>query len=520
MTIRIPGRLCRLVLGLCLAATASGTMAASALSPWVGTWGVAQLNNGNANYSGQTLREVVHTSIAGSSVRVQISNEFGDKPLTITDVHVALRSSGASTQPGTDRQLTFGGLPGVTIPVGQRISSDGIDFNVPALSDVTVSFYVTGDTNVITGHSFSNQDKYVADGDVSAATSIQAQTNGDYAFLANLDVQSTSAQGALVTFGASITDGFDSSYNANKRWPNDLATRFNNAGQQVGVVNMGISGNNLLQDGSGQSGVHRFARDVLSQPGVRWVIFSDDPINDLGSGNPQATFANLSNAISGLISQAHAQGIRFYCSTLTPFEGSSGWTADREVIREQLNNWVKSSASGCDGVIDQDTATHDPSAPTKYLPAYDAGDHLHPNDTGYQAIANAVNLALFTPATLPIIATPTGCGTIGTGEGIVPGQTVTSCDGGYVLNMQFDGNLVLYKSNGTPLWASNTVNQPAAQADLTADGNFVVLGALGNVLWQSGSGGQTAARLFVQGDGNTVIYNNDGPVWSTGTAGE
>jgi lysophospholipase L1-like esterase len=520
MIIRISGGFYRLALGLCLTLTASGVMAASVLSPWVGSWGVAQLNNGNANYNGKTLRQVVHTSIAGSAVRVQISNEFSDQPLSITDVHVALRSSGSATQAGSDRQLTFNGQPGVVVPVGQRVSSDGVDFNVPALSDVTVSFYINGNTNVVTGHSFSNQDKYVADGDVSAATSIQAQTNGDYAFLADLDVQSAAAQGTLVTFGASITDGYDSSYNANKRWPNDLATRFNSAGQQVGIVNMGISGNNLLQDGSGQSGVHRFARDVLSQPGVRWVIFSDDPINDLGSGNPQATFANLSSAIEGLIEQAHAQGIRFYCSTLTPFEGSSGWTADREVIREQLNDWVKSGASGCDGVIDQDTATHDPSAPTRYLPAYDAGDHLHPNDTGYQAIANAVNLALFTPVTLPIVATPTGCGTIGTGEGIVPGQTVTSCDGGYVLNMQLDGNLVLYKSNGTPLWASNTVNQPAAQADLTADGNFVVLGALGNVLWQSASGGQAAARLFVQGDGNMVIYNNDGPVWSTGTAGE
>ena len=139
MIIRIPGRLCRLALGLCLAATASGTMAASALSPWVGTWGVAQLSNGNANYAGKTLREVVHTSIAGSSVRVQISNEFSDQPLSITDVHVALRSSGSSTQAGSDRQLTFNGQPGVVVPVGQRVSSDGIDFNVPALSDVTVS---------------------------------------------------------------------------------------------------------------------------------------------------------------------------------------------------------------------------------------------------------------------------------------------------------------------------------------------------------------------------------------------
>ncbi|HEX7816817.1 GDSL-type esterase/lipase family protein [Dyella sp.] len=512
-------RLLCVTLGLGAASVINTACAVDVLAPWVGTWGVAQLNYSTANYHGKTLREIVHTSMAGSAVRVQISNEFGDKPLSITDVHVALRDSGASIQPDTDRTLTFQGQPGITIPAGQRASSDGIDFNVPALSDISVSFYVDGDTNAVTGHSFSNQDKYVADGDVSGRTNLSAQTNGDYVFLANLDVQNTNAEGTLVTFGASITDGFDSSYNANKRWPNDLASRFASANQSVGIVNMGISGNNLLQDGSGQSGVHRFQRDVLAQPGVRWVIFSDDPINDLGSGNPDATFENLSQAIKGLIDQAHAQGIRFYCSTLTPFKGSSGWTADREVIREQLNDWVKSSASGCDGVIDQDTATHDPSAPTQYLPAYDAGDHLHPNDTGYQAIAGAVNLGLFTPPALPVIATPAGCGSIGAGEGLVPGQTVVSCDGGYVLNMQFDGNLVLYKRNGTPLWASNTVNQPAAQADLTDDGNLVVLGKLGNMLWQSQSGGQDAARLFVQGDGNTVIYNNAGPVWSTGTAG-
>jgi lysophospholipase L1-like esterase len=208
----------------------------------------------------------------------------------------------------------------------------------------------------------------------------------------------------VVTLGASITDGYASTQNANTRWPNDLAARLVGAGDTVGVINEGISGNRLLADGSGQSAINRFARDVLAQPGVRWVIFSDDPINDLGSTSPQPTSAQLIAGIQQLITAAHQNGIAFICSTLTPYQGAGYWNASGEAAREAINAWIRGGNNGCDGVVDQDTATHDPANLTWYLPAYDSGDHLHPNDAGYQAIANAVNLNLITSTSLPVIS--------------------------------------------------------------------------------------------------------------------
>jgi len=242
------------------------------------------------------------------------------------------------------------------------------------------------------------QTNYIAGGDVSGAASLpDAQITSSYFFLTNLDVQNPDSEGSVVTLGASITDGYASTQGANTRWPNDLAARLADAGDTVGVLNEGISGNRLLQDGTGPSALSRFDRDVLGQPGVRWVIFSDDPINDLGSTSPQPTADQLIAGLQQLIAAAHQAGIGFICSTLTPYQGAYYWNQSGETAREAINDFIRGSGSGCDGVVDQDTATHDPSNPTMYLPAYDSGDHLHPNDAGYQAIANAVDLSLFTP---------------------------------------------------------------------------------------------------------------------------
>jgi lysophospholipase L1-like esterase len=160
------------------------------------------------------------------------------------------------------------------------------------------------------------------------------------------------------------------------------------------VLNQGISGNRLLVPGAGDSAEIRFDRDALSQPGVRWVIFSDDPINDLGSTAPPPTGAQLIAGIERLIARAHQKQIKFICSTLTPYQGAGYWTPAGEAAREQINAFVRGKTSGCDAVIDQDAATHDPLHPAQFLPAYDSGDHLHPNDAGLQAIADAVNLLL------------------------------------------------------------------------------------------------------------------------------
>lgn len=171
-----------------------------------------------------------------------------------------------------------------------------------------------------------------------------------------------------------------------------------NAGLRIGVLNLGISGNRLLVPGQGASAVSRFNRDVLAQVGVRWVIFSDDPINDLGMTRPPPTGGELIAALRGLIARAHARRLKFLCSTLTPFEGAAYWTVKEEKTREQVNEFLRSKTSGCDAVVDQDLATHDPERPTRFLTAYDSGDHLHPNDAGHASIAQAVPLALFEPS--------------------------------------------------------------------------------------------------------------------------
>jgi lysophospholipase L1-like esterase len=213
--------------------------------------------------------------------------------------------------------------------------------------------------------------------------------------LSGVDSSGQDVRGSVVTLGASITEGAGSTHGENRSWPSVLAVRLADEGLHIAVLNEGISGNRLLVDGAGPSALSRFDRDVLAQPGVRWVIFSDDPINDLGSTHPPPTAYALIGGIEQLIARAHEKNIQFFRSTLTPYEGASYWTPFGEAAREQVNAFLRSKKSGCDAVIDQDTATHDPAHPTRYLPLYDSGDHLHPNDAGHRAIATEIDLRIF-----------------------------------------------------------------------------------------------------------------------------
>ena len=378
--------------------------AVAASGYWTGTWATATESGGDT-FNQQTIRQIVHTSIGGAAARVDLSNTFGTAPLTLDDVHIAQAASGSAITAGTDHPVTFGGSASVTIPAGGTAASDPVSMAIPALADIAISFHVAGNTGPSTDHQLAMQTSYIASGDVSGASDLPgAQTQNTYYFLGGLDVQNPDSQGAVVALGASITDGYASSQDGNDRWTNVLASRLNAAGDTIGVLNAGISGNRLLADGSGPSAINRFARDVLGAAGVRWVIFSDDPINDLGSTSPQPSAAALIAGIQQLISAAHQNGISFICSTLTPYQGAGYWNSSGETAREAIDDFIRGPDSGCDGVVDQDTATHDPSAPTWYLPAYDSGDHLHPSDAGYQAIGNAVNLGLFTPPDVPVIS--------------------------------------------------------------------------------------------------------------------
>jgi len=364
---------------------------------WCGTWATpAMRGNSQATFTNETLRQIVHTSIGGSRVRIRISNLFGVRPLRIEDVHFALRSSQSSIVAGTDRQLRFGGRTAVVIPRGEAAISDTINFDLPALADVAISFYLPRTAGGITFHSSAHQTSYIATGDVSGDADLSdARKITSYYFLTNVDVQGKHLLGALVTLGASITEGYKATDSANQQWPSVLARRLIDAGMKIGVLNEGISGNRLLVAGAGASAEDRFQRDVLDQPGVRWVIFSDDPINDLGSTRPPPSGDELIAATKHLIAEAHRRHISFFCSTLTPFEGANYWTPREEIAREQFNAFVRSKSSGCDAVIDQDRATQDPEHPNRFLSVFDSGDHLHPNDAGHRAIAEAVNLSIF-----------------------------------------------------------------------------------------------------------------------------
>jgi lysophospholipase L1-like esterase len=368
----------------------------SPASNWTGTWAIAlmQGNSGKA-FTDQTLRQIVRVSVGGKRVRLKISNLFGSQPLRVEGVHIALRRSGSSIIASSDHQLRFYGNTTLVIPAGGSVFSDPVPFDIPALSELAVSMYLPGTVGPMTFHGSAHQISYVQAGDVSGAQQMKnAGTSESVYFLAGLDVEGPALPGSVATLGASITEGYTVADNTDHRWADQLARRLSREGLSIGVLNMGISGNRLLINGAGESAENRFERDVLQQPNVHWVIFSDDPINDLSS-QPSPSGEALIAALQRLIVRSHERNIRFICSTLTPFEGARAWTSAEERERQKVNNFIRSEASGCDGIVDQDTATHDPAHPTRYLAAYDSGDHLHPNDAGHKAIANSIDLTIF-----------------------------------------------------------------------------------------------------------------------------
>ena len=384
---------------LCVVFSASARgqgVASSPASSWTGTWAIAQVpDKSGKTFTDQTLRQIVHASIGGERVRLKMSNVFGTQPLKIEDVHVALRRSGSAIDVSSDRQLRFEGSTKLVIPAGATALSDPVPFEVPTLSEVAISMYLPGTIGPATFHGSAHQTSYIQSGDASSAPQMKdPDTSKSVYFLAGLDVEAL--RGAVVTLGASITEGYSAADDSDRRWPDQLAHRLASAGLAIGVLNLGISGNRLLVNGSGESAENRFERDVLQQTNVRWVIFSDDPINDLGSP-PSPSGEALIAALRRLIARAHERKIRFICSTLTPFEGIKAWTPAVELERQKVNTFIRGEASGCDGIVDQDAATHDPAHPTQYLAVYDHGDHLHPNDAGHKAIANSIDLTLFRP---------------------------------------------------------------------------------------------------------------------------
>jgi lysophospholipase L1-like esterase len=378
---------------------------------WVGTWATSPLLAGAQGpngahppeYKDATLRQIVHVSIGGPSIRVRFSNTFGATPLVISSAHVAVSAGAGAIRPDSDKALTFNGQTSVTIPAGAPAYSDPLDFNLAPLSDLAITIHVDAAPQAITTHQGSSATSYLQSGDaVSSADLSSAMHIPHWYFLEGVDVKSPRAAGAVVTFGDSITDGAFSKQDANSRWPDDLARRLaaNKKTSGVGVLNEGIGGNRLLHDIAGPNALARFDRDVLAQSGVRWLVVLEG-INDIGyittaaARNEQPpTSQDLIAAYQQIILRAHAHHIRVYGCTILPFEGAHYYTPQGEVVRQAVNKWIRSSGA-FDAVIDLDAATRDAQDPAHLKAGADSGDHLHPGDAGYKVMADAIDLKLF-----------------------------------------------------------------------------------------------------------------------------
>lgn len=392
-------------------APARGSSADQNADHWVGTWATSPLLAGAQGpngahppeYKDATLRQIVHVSIGGPSIRVRFSNTFGATPLVISSAHVAVSAGAGAIRPDSDKALTFNGQTSVTIPAGAPAYSDPLDFNLAPLSDLAITIHVDAAPQAITTHQGSSATSYLQSGDaVSSADLSSAMHIPHWYFLEGVDVKSPRAAGAVVTFGDSITDGAFSKQDANSRWPDDLARRLaaNKKTSGVGVLNEGIGGNRLLHDIAGPNALARFDRDVLAQSGVRWLVVLEG-INDIGyittaaARNEQPpTSQDLIAAYQQIILRAHAHHIRVYGCTILPFEGAHYYTPQGEVVRQAVNKWIRSSGA-FDAVIDLDAATRDAQDPAHLKAGADSGDHLHPGDAGYKVMADAIDLKLF-----------------------------------------------------------------------------------------------------------------------------
>jgi lysophospholipase L1-like esterase len=356
---------------------------------------------GERGFDNQTVRMIVRTSIGGRRLRVRLSNAFGGPPVVLGTAHLAIRAKDSAIVPDSDRSLSFNGKPGGTIAPGVVLLSDPVELSVPPVTELAVSLYFPGETGSPTTHSTALHNTYISkEGDLTAKTEIpEPVTTQSYYWLAGVDVSAVADAALLVTFGDSITDGARSTTETNHSWPALLAARLaaNKATANIAVANLGIGGNRVLRDGAGASALARFDRDVLSQPGVRWVTLMEG-INDIGRGSTTpaeaVTADELIGAYQQFIAQAHAHGILVIGCTLTPYEGAGYAREDGEQIRAALNSWIRTSGA-FDAVVDFEAATRDPGNPKRFRAEFDPGDHLHPNDAGYQAMADAFDLKIF-----------------------------------------------------------------------------------------------------------------------------
>ncbi|MGW7415768.1 SGNH/GDSL hydrolase family protein [Streptomyces sp. NPDC054863] len=366
---------------------------------WIGTWSASPVGpepRTQRGLPGRSVRNVVHTSIGGTSARITLSNRFGDKPLVVShaSIAVAAASGAPAAEPGTMRPVTFRGKPSVTIPAGGSVVGDRTAIKVPYDAELLVTLYSAAPSGSVTYHPHARQTGYTAVGDHTEDPSggaFRGRTN-NYRYVTGVDVLNPDADGAVVLFGDSITDGISSTLDANRRYPDVLSDRLRAepGAPHYGVLNQGISGNRLLSDNRGPSGLSRFAADAADRPGVRVTVVLLG-INDIIAPPHEYDPGRIVTGLRELVRQGHARQQRVVGGTLLPFGGHSSWTPEREAVRQAVNEEIRAGRV-FDGVVDFDRAVRDPYAPTRMLAAYDSGDHLHPGDEGYRRMGQWVDL--------------------------------------------------------------------------------------------------------------------------------
>ena len=389
--------------------------ATQAQQKWVATWGASQQIPEPQNaipsedLRDTTVRQVFHLSLGGPSVRVHLSNAFGTEALHVTSAHIAhpVVAASPAIDPATDKALTFAGSVDVTIPPGAEFVSDAVDYPVPALFDLAVTFHLVAPPAQQTGHPGSRATSYYVHGDQVAAPTLTEPKRVDHWFqVSEIDVLAPPDAASVVALGDSITDGHGATTNGNDRWTDVLAARLQASAttHNIGVSNQGIGGNHLLTDGLGPNALSRFDRDVLAPAGVHWLIVFEG-VNDLGglarkgevsASEHKAMVQRVVAAYQQIIVRAHAHGLRVFGATITPYTDSSYYHPGplSEADRQAVNEWIR-AAGHFDAVIDFDHVLADPQHPDHLLPGFDCGDHLHPSPAGYKAMGDAISLSLF-----------------------------------------------------------------------------------------------------------------------------
>ncbi|WP_217170570.1 SGNH/GDSL hydrolase family protein [Streptomyces sp. AC512_CC834] len=386
-----------------------GDVAPASTGTWVGAWATspaaAEPGTETTGMAGRSVRNVVHTSIGGTSARITLSNLYGQSPLTVTHASIALAAGPdtAAAIADTMRRLTFGGSARVIIPAGGQVMSDIARIAVPYGADVLVTTYSPIPSGPVTYHPQARQTSYLADGDRTAGVTGVAYTTPTpyWRYLTALDVLSHEADGTVVAFGDSITDGFGSEVGANHRWPDILAGRLHDAADagedapHYSVVNEGISGNRVLTSRTGRpadnpSALSRFERDVLSRTNVKVVVIVLG-VNDILHSPELADRDAILTGLRTLVDQAHARGLKAVGATIMPFGGYGGYTEARETMRQEINEEIRSGRV-FDAVVDFDKALRDAYDPRRFRSDYDSGDHLHPSDKGYARMGEILDL--------------------------------------------------------------------------------------------------------------------------------